>query len=261
VTVITLTKDRLQLLVRAIRSVERQDYPGTIQHLVLIESDDTETVKLSMKLSKLPQVEWRLVNSDSNGTQIQRVAKLRNLGVKMAKGKWICFLDDDNEFTECHISDLISCAHSQNLRAVHSHRALLNRDGSPFIGNFDPWIKDREEAKRAYIKLLKLGVLSPGSNVARTDVDRLFYPDPIWTVDMGEWLLLKELLFQIPLREEFDKSDVDRNLGEDDKFLADLLMLGEPIACTGKATLLYYLGGFSNSFNANSLSSLRILDS
>jgi hypothetical protein len=105
-----------------------------------------------------------------------------------------------------------------------------------------------EEAKRAYQDLCRKGVLTPGSCVVRDRVDPIDHPDPVRIVDMSAWLFARELLLEIPFREEYGDLDWERMFVEDDKLILDLLRKGEPIGCSGQATLIYYLGGYTNDF-------------
>jgi len=242
VTVITVTHNRVNLLKRAIESVQNQDYNGPIYHMIIVDEDDKMTQHFLRQITqRYSNVYYFALPNENEDKGTIRLAKLRNWGVKRAKTEWICFLDDDNIFARNHISSLIQHAIKHNLRAVHSYRILLNRDGTPFLGNYYPWIPDHKEAKKIYKKLCEIGVMTPGSNIVK---DRA---NTGW-VDAGEWLLRRDLLWEIPFREEYTNEELKNNVGDDDKLLYDLLVAGEPIGCTEKPTLIYYLGGYSNNF-------------
>lgn len=249
VTVITVTRDRPQLLKRAILSVQRQDFLGSIKHLILFDSDDSDTRNFLETLSTNPNLSWESVSLNGEKAHVERVAKLRNFGVIKANSKWICFLDDDNEFSPDHISQLVKLATKKRLRAVYSDLMIRNNDGSPFLGNYDPWIQNPVESKNAYDKLVQLGVFIPLSNITKTNNAMIKPGDITWAVDMGTWLLLRDLLLEIPFCEEYTKEDLETNVGEDEKLSWDLIRKKEPMDCTGKPTLIYYLGGFSNTFS------------
>ena len=97
------------------------------------------------------------------------------------------------------------------------------------------------EAAAEYQWMIARGVRFPGDNVVRDSLN----PDDHSPVDLGEWLLRRELLLEMPFETEYPEEDIRLGRHEDDKFLDALVARGEPVACTHKATLKYYLGGFS----------------
>lgn len=249
ITVITITRQRPQLLKRAIASVEQQDYSGSINHLVII--DECETTRRSLeKDARLP--DWLVWQSIPRTPQERsgpwRLSKLRNLAVQLASSKWVCYLDDDNEFESNHLSSLIACAEQTGCRAVHSYEKIFQRDGTPYLEPRLPWCRDPEEGKRQYAELYSKGVFQPGSNVSRDRADPLGHPDPIRTVDMGEWLFERQLLLEYPFPEEYTQEDWLKITTEDDKLMLKLIENRVPIACTKIPSLKYYLGGFTNNF-------------
>ena len=246
ITVVTLTRGRPNLLSRAVASVKSQNYKGLIQHLILTDDDDNSTN--SLKLTKEWNVDWISIPREKKDHRISRVARLRNMAIRISKCRWICFLDDDNEWLPNHLTSLVACALRNGLRAVHSFREIYNQDGSPFLGFFHPWIEDYYESRNAYQILALARVFEPGTNIVRMNVNSRKYPHWLWTVDMGEWLLDRELLLEVPIHETFKSTELSRRVGEDDKLLEDLLTRGEKIGCTCLPTLRYYLGGFSNTF-------------
>jgi len=177
-----------------------------------------------------------------------RVGKLRNYGVQLADSTWIAFLDDDNEWTKDHLDGLLCRANETGSRAVHSQRMLLNRDGTPYLEARMPWAHDPQEGQRRYQTLYTKGVVSPGSCIMRDRVDPFDHPDPVQSVDTSEWLLMRELLLEVPFHTDFTALDECEAYGEDDYLLADLITRRELIACSNRPSLLYYLGGFSNNF-------------
>ena len=120
---------------------------------------------------------------------------------------------------------------------------IFNSDGSAFLGNYDPWIQNPKESKDGYDKLVQLGVFTPLSNVAKTHNSAIKPDDIAWAVDMGAWLLLRDLLLEVPFCEEYTKEDLEANVGEDEKLTWDLIRKKEPMECSGKPTLFYYLVG------------------
>lgn len=247
ITVITITRRRPLLLRRAIRSVVAQRCDASIEHLVLVD-DCLETAESLSSAPQPPNLSWRLMSrsaSDSSGPG--RSAVIRNWGVEIARGEWISFLDDDNEFEAEHLQSLLATASHSGLEAVHSWMRVFTKDGAPFIEQLDPWTSDVDRSHRRYQWMISKGVRSSGSNVFRDRVDPPEVSDPVQSVDTGEWLLHRSLLLTIPVPTEFSQSDWENMITEDDKLLHALLRAEIAIACTRKATLRYYLGGYSNS--------------
>lgn len=249
ITVITITRNRPDLLRRAIATVQNQKCFAYIKHLVLV--DDCENTKTLLENFENfpPNLTWRwMPRKIGEYSGPGRSSRLRNYGVRISNTKWIAFLDDDNEWLENHLSELLNCAMEKQMRAIHSHMILLNRDGTPFLENRLPWCRNLEEARKKYDEMCAKGVFTPGSCIVKDKADPIDHPDPVRTVDTGEWLLARELLLEVPFQEFYTPLDEVSVTGEDDKLLMDLINRKEPIACTMKATLMYYLGGYSNNF-------------
>ncbi|MGO3643646.1 MAG: glycosyltransferase [Pseudoalteromonas sp.] len=103
VSVVISTYNRLSLLERALKSLEDQSF----KDFEVIVSDDCSTVDVesfiqSYKLESGLDITYRCnkVNSGACYT--------RNEGIKIARGKYITGLDDDDEFTSDRLSYLVS---------------------------------------------------------------------------------------------------------------------------------------------------------
>lgn len=90
VSVITITRNRGKLLGRCIKSVLGQTYHN-IEHIVVdgASTDETDDVISSFNDDRL-----RFVKLNSNWS----IAKTINYGVEISKGKYITFLDSDDEY-------------------------------------------------------------------------------------------------------------------------------------------------------------------
>lgn len=249
VTVITVTRHRPKILQRAISSIQKQSYSlGNIVHLILVDGC-FETWAFMNSVSPLPRTYFHLCErtpEDKSGPG--RLAKLRNQGVGLSNSQWVCFLDDDNEYMPDHIETLVKCALQSNCRAVHSHLQLLTKNGNLYLETRLPWSQDPIEGQLEYKKLRDRGVFQEGSNIVRDRVDPLDVDDPVRTVDTGEWLFERTLLLEYPFPEEYSDEDWVSMTTEDDKLMQLLVENRIKIACTGKPTLKYYLGGYSNTF-------------
>lgn len=102
VSVIICTYNRQELLRRAIISVKNQTY----HNIEIIVSDDCSNYDITKFIKEL-EIELNIkivlrINTGNKGA-----CYTRNEGIKLAKGKYIAGLDDDDEFTPERISLLI----------------------------------------------------------------------------------------------------------------------------------------------------------
>jgi len=250
ITVITITRNRVQLLQRAIESVRLQDCDLPITHLILID-DCPKTLKYLKHSKNLPKnLIWIYVKDAKEIKFVpSRLAYLRNHAVDYSNTRWISFLDDDNEFESNHLSSLLECTKETNSPAVHSIRRLFHRNGTPYLEPEWPWHRDKEKRREIYKKLCKRGVFVPGSNIEYDRCDPIGVPDPIRIVDTSEWLLKRSLVLKIRFPTNFTHKDWIGLTTEDDKFLEKLVKTGTPIVSTRLPTLKYYLGGYSNNLD------------
>ncbi len=95
------TRDRIDLLRRAVKSCVVQDYP----HLEIIISDDGSAAEHRQQLAELAALDPRIqiISSDTP----QGACAARNKAIAAAKGYFITGLDDDDEFMPNRISCFI----------------------------------------------------------------------------------------------------------------------------------------------------------
>jgi D-sedoheptulose 7-phosphate isomerase len=102
VSVVIPTRGRPNLVVKAVKSTLRQDL-SSLEVIVVIDGDDAET---RAALNVLEDARLRVIDlAVSVGG-----AEARNMGVRSAKGKWIAFLDDDDEWLQHKLSRQIVAA-------------------------------------------------------------------------------------------------------------------------------------------------------
>jgi len=244
ISVITLTRYRPVEVRRAIRSVQHQ-IESVAEHIVLVDGDPQieESVKEFIESSGIIRCKVHLVprtSSDVSGPG--RSSVLRNMGIQMAENPWIAFLDDDNEWMPNHLSSLKALAYQNNSPAVYSEVSLLTTMGEPYLEQRWPWAHTLEEVEQKYWEYVKKGVLVPGSNVIHDRPEVRDVP-----VDTSAWLLDRNLLLAVPFKEKYSVEDARTLTSEDDKLFYSLLERKVALACTHQPTLLYYLGGYSNS--------------
>jgi glycosyltransferase involved in cell wall biosynthesis len=240
ITVITLTRNRPDVVQRAIRSVQAQRTAHAVRHVVLV--DDCPDTRAALD-GLYPDTEILYMPRESHELSgPSRSSWLRNFGVRHTTDTWIAMLDDDNEWTPDHLDTLVACVLTAGVRAAYSHVSLLTPDGRPYLEERWPWACDPAAAAQLYREKVAKGIISPGSNVTGNPPG--VHDEP---ADTSSWLLSRRLLLEVPYDERFTAHDAENLIGEDDKLFFALVGRGEPIACTGRATLRYYLGGYSNS--------------
>ena len=254
VSVVIPSSYRPQLL-RALQSIEQQDYAGPIEVLIVTPTPDLIQEKIAETSAKMKRpcriVPFELTQRDIAENPLlemyawSNAARRRNLGTALASGDLVCHLGDDDEYQPNHISSLVDLLESSpDLPLVFSWRRLLSEDGAPFTSNVYPWIKQPNLAHARYIfqELVRLGICAPDSCEMH---DQFIGPqgEELFTVDVSEWLIRREFHLRLPFRERYTFREISHGLTEDYLFCKDLAAIGVPVGCTRKATFNYYLGG------------------
>ncbi len=117
VSAIIPTRNRPALFIRAVRSVLGQTHRD-IDIVIVIDGRDPATVAAISSISD-PRV--RVFELTENVGS----ANARNIGVQHAKGKWVAFLDDDDEWLPHKIERQLDCArHSKLTHPVVACRVI-----------------------------------------------------------------------------------------------------------------------------------------
>ena len=243
ITVATVSK-RSTTIERCLSAVACQDYAGDIEHIVLVDDLDAVFDAWTRHQARHDFSVEIVRQSGPVRAWQSRVADLRNCAVAKANHPFIAFLDDDNAWEPDHLSSLWQCMSSCGQpHAVHSHRKIFENDGQPFLRRELPWGHSAEARREVFDDYVSRGIMFGGSNVFRDKVGM-----PHTSVDMGAWLLPRNLLQSCPL----DAENPGRHdstflpVGEDEILERDLVAHGVAISCTGRATLHYFLGGSTN---------------
>jgi len=113
VSIIVRTKNRPKLLLRAISSIASQDYRPI--EVVLVndggEEPDLETIRRAAS-----NVTLEVVSHERS----QGRARAGNAGLTKARGEFICFLDDDDEFLPEHVSTLAGVLKDLDFKVAYS---------------------------------------------------------------------------------------------------------------------------------------------
>ncbi len=249
VTVITITRTRPQLLQRAMAAVARACSEASLEHRILVDAC-ADTQAMLRAHPKAAHRLWSVIpRAPHEHSGPGRSSVLRNLGIAEARGRYIAFMDDDNDWAPGHLASLLALARTSGAPAVHSSLQMFHRDGRPWCEDRVPWARDEQAGRARFDELVELGVCTRGSNIFHDRADPPGQPGAR-TVDTGAWLIARDLLLQIPFRTDFSQADADALTGEDDKLLSDLLAAGVRPLSTGLPTLRYFTGGYSNRFDA-----------
>ena len=245
VSVITPSSNRTDLLLRAVNSVKNQDYPN-IEHIIVGDNHPTlSTLREQIRGSNLMA---RVVNLNTPAEIIYhplRASIARNHGISIAKGDYIAHLDDDNQIEPDHISSLVSTVEREGADAAHCWRKLLTADGSLFIIKTYPWAINPYLADYVFGEFIKAGICNPMTNEFR---DQMVTPqgDPILHIDSSEWLIRREVHERIKFPVQYTLRQMIQHQTEDFLLATAFYQNGIKVVCSEKATLLYYLGGYSN---------------
>jgi glycosyltransferase involved in cell wall biosynthesis len=105
-SVIIPTYNRVQFAERAVESVLKQEY----QDFEVLLIDDGSTEDYSKLIEKYQLNKKVIYHKQKNG----HLSAARNKGINLAKGQWICFLDDDDYYLSNHLSALNACIIKNN---------------------------------------------------------------------------------------------------------------------------------------------------
>jgi glycosyltransferase involved in cell wall biosynthesis len=128
VSAVIATRNRPALLCRAVESVLRQTCPD-IEIIVVIDGHDPVTAKSLERFARYPHLRIEHLFESVGG------GEARNIGVRMARGRWVGFLDDDDEWLESKVQVQLECARevSHNDVVVVSHYFVRRGDAIDMI--------------------------------------------------------------------------------------------------------------------------------
>ena len=112
VSIIIPVLNREKTISRAIDSVIRQTYKDW--ELIIVDDGCTDnTIKIVNKYT--PKYNIRVVKNKIHG-----VASARNTGILNSKGDYIAFLDSDDEWLECHLTESVTALQETNYKMCSS---------------------------------------------------------------------------------------------------------------------------------------------
>lgn len=250
VAVVTLTRDRPLELRRNLESVRRQIHPNVTQYVVGDRcSYMGEPNNLRELRKEFPGVVFACNNERLDDYLPTHLARLRYAAVRESGADAVAILDDDNEYEPEHLSSLVAVMELQNAAAAHSWRSLWSASDSPWlVVDKDPWVADERLAKISFDVLSRYGILESGSNIVR---DSLSYDDRPGRIDSNEWLLSRSLFEAYAVPHEASPAERRMQFTEDVLLSRKLIADSVEVACSQRATVRYYMGGYSNHNYAN----------
>lgn len=259
VSVITITHRREEELIRCLESVRDQDYQGEIEHIII--GDRSEPLKrLEAEIKKAnPDIVICYLDLKKYNSQFiecyapSRVGFMRNFGIRLAEGNYICQLDDDNTYDKNHISSLVETIESEpDIDIAYSWRRLVYENGDPYIEEEYPWTPNARLAfdksdlsSYIYQELVRSGIRIPGENIVR---DCVLTPDnsQVYTVDTSELMVKKQAHERFLFTVNFPWRQMTGDYSDDYAFVKKCHEAGLKFKCSEKVTLSYTIGGFSN---------------
>lgn len=250
VTVIVLSEGRYDMVLRAIFSILKQDYKGKIN--ILLVGYNCQYIEVISSIEELLCSNILVMNLRGNlfhgVSEMERIARMRNLALSQTESELVSFLDDDNRWSPNHLSSLFEKMLETGCPAVHSWRVLVNRDNQPFVVKTFPWLQNECEARQRFKILVELEMMSTDSPIVRDRHFALYGGVDYGMVDCGEWLFRRSILQVLGFRTDYSAMDKVNMIGEDDKLLLELKRRRIPISSTERPTLYYTMGGMSNRF-------------
>ena len=173
VSVVIPTRNRPELVVRAVMSALAQDF-GSVEVIVVVDGEDRET---SEALRGICDARVRVIELAA----CVGGAEARNIGVRAAHGEWVGFLDDDDEWLPHKLSRQITAARRSHAAwPVVSSRMIVRTDKREVVRPLR-----RYEAKRPVSEYLFC---------------RKSFGDGPYALQTSTLMMQKELMLTVPFR-------------------------------------------------------------
>jgi len=141
VSVIVPTHNRPDLLVASLQSILDQTYKN--HEIIVVNDCGVDVAGIVGGLNQQGNITY--IRHDRN----RGLAAARNTGIKLARGKYLAYLDDDDLFYPDHLETLVDCLESTDFRVAYTdaHRAhqekqygryVTTERDVPYSNEFDP---------------------------------------------------------------------------------------------------------------------------
>lgn len=121
-SVVISTFNRPHLLPRSIKSILDQTYKD-FEIVIINDGSNLDYTEVEEFIAKIENISYYITTNKGRSAA-------RNLGINKARGKYICFLDDDDIYYSHHLQSLYKkIASTGSLKALYHTRAKRNIDG------------------------------------------------------------------------------------------------------------------------------------
>ena len=172
----------LVLLKKALKSVKKQSYKN---YEIIIIYDNPRDHSLLIKLKKTLKNKFKkiklIINSKNIGAGLSR-----NKGIKLAKGKFIAFLDSDDYWNKDKLSIQLSYMKKYNIDFSHTSYRIINLDNSKR--------KIREAKNLNYLNLLNSCDIGLSTVIIKKKFlrNKFLFPNLVTKEDYVLWLRLSK---------------------------------------------------------------------
>lgn len=174
---------------------------------IIVVNDGTKdsSVEIAKKILKEKNIPYKIIDKENGG-----LPSARNVGIKEAQGKYVCFIDSDDIISATHLTDLWECCEKNKLIASFAEFQMTTEDarkGVPKCGEIKIYQHD-ELLQKFLIRKVKIHCCA--------------------LLIQREYLLANNILFNEKLR-----------YGEDIDFMWRLFPRLDQVGCTGNETYMY----------------------
>ena len=150
VSAVIPTRNRPELVVKAVQSALRQTHPR-IEVIVVIDGPDPPTERALAQIHD-PRLRIYLLAANVGG------AEARNIGVRAARGEWVGFLDDDDEWLPQKISLQLAAAYANEAAfPVISSRLIVRTPRMDFSPAVHTCQSDQQVSEHLFCRRLDDG--------------------------------------------------------------------------------------------------------
>lgn len=142
-SVVIPTYNQSNFLKKALNSLTEQSY----KNFEIIVIDNYSKDKTNKIIDEFPKkIIYRRIKNYGN------IARSRNVGIKLSKGKWICFLDSDDYWLKDKLKEIFKLIKKKKLDVIcHSEHVINKEINKKKIWHYGPYVRN------FYQTLLKKG--------------------------------------------------------------------------------------------------------